>query len=93
MLFRSTTEKPSISFSRSGFTASGVTSRPVKPVPPVVMTTNGFPGLKDTQTVALTGNAFSGTLTTRSRAGKGWRIAEIVSVCPGSSVTGSFWGA
>ena len=30
-------EKPSIRFSNSGSTASGVTSRPVKPVPPVVM--------------------------------------------------------
>lgn len=36
-------EKPSISFSNSGFTASGVTSRPVKPVPPVVITTS-MPG-------------------------------------------------
>ena len=35
-----TVEKPSTSFSNSGFTASGVTSRPVKPVPPVVMTTS-----------------------------------------------------
>ena len=35
-----TVEKPSISFSNSGRTASGVTSRPVKPVPPVVMTTS-----------------------------------------------------
>jgi hypothetical protein len=33
-------EKPSISFSNSGLTASGVTSRPVKPVPPVVITTS-----------------------------------------------------
>src|SRR6185503_3149190 len=33
-------EKPSMRFSNSGFTASGVTSRPVKPVPPVVMTTS-----------------------------------------------------
>ncbi|MHC2508861.1 hypothetical protein ACVII1_004099 [Bradyrhizobium elkanii] len=31
-------EKPSIRFSNNGSTASGVTSRPVKPVPPVVMT-------------------------------------------------------
>ena len=30
-------EKPSIRFSNSGSIASGVTSRPVKPVPPVVM--------------------------------------------------------
>ncbi len=30
-------EKPSIRFSNSGSTASGVTSRPVNPVPPVVM--------------------------------------------------------
>ena len=44
-----TVEKPSISFSNSGLTASGVTSRPVKPVPPVVITTSiagiGDPGL------------------------------------------------
>ena len=33
-------EKPSIRFSNNGSTASGVTSRPVKPVPPVVMTTS-----------------------------------------------------
>ena len=33
-------EKPSISFSNSGRTASGVTSRPVNPVPPVEMTTS-----------------------------------------------------
>ena len=32
--------KPSMRFSNSGSTASGVTSRPVKPVPPVVMTTS-----------------------------------------------------
>jgi len=30
-------EKPSIRFSNNGSIASGVTSRPVKPVPPVVM--------------------------------------------------------
>ena len=30
-------ENPSIRFSNSGSIASGVTSRPVKPVPPVVM--------------------------------------------------------
>ena len=35
-----TVEKPSISFSNSGRIASGVTSRPVKPVPPVVITTS-----------------------------------------------------
>src|SRR5215510_1242318 len=33
-------EKPSMRFSNNGSTASGVTSRPVKPVPPVVMTTS-----------------------------------------------------
>ena len=33
-------QKPSMRFSNSGSTASGVTSRPVKPVPPVVMTTS-----------------------------------------------------
>ena len=33
-------EKPSIRFSNSGSMASGVTSRPVKPVPPVVMMTS-----------------------------------------------------
>ena len=33
-------EKPSMRFSNSGSTASGVTSRPVKPVPPVVITTS-----------------------------------------------------
>src|SRR6202521_1671321 len=33
-------EKPSIRFSNSGSIASGVTSRPVKPVPPVVITTS-----------------------------------------------------
>ena len=33
-------EKPSIRFSNKGSTASGVTSRPVKPVPPVEMTTS-----------------------------------------------------
>src|SRR5215813_3359752 len=33
-------EKPSMRFSNSGSIASGVTSRPVKPVPPVVMTTS-----------------------------------------------------
>src|SRR3989337_2002332 len=33
-----TAEKPSIRFSNSGSSASGVTSRPVKPVPPVVIT-------------------------------------------------------
>ena len=33
-------EKPSIRFSNSGSTASGVTSRPVKPVPPVEMMTS-----------------------------------------------------
>src|SRR5439155_15693054 len=36
-------EKPSIGFSNNGSTASGVTSRPVKPVPPVVMTAS-MPG-------------------------------------------------
>ena len=34
---RNNAEKASIFFSNSGSTASGVTSRPVKPVPPVVM--------------------------------------------------------
>src|SRR3954471_6329382 len=33
-------EKPSIRFSNNGSIASGVTSRPVKPVPPVVTTTS-----------------------------------------------------
>src|SRR5438874_2619414 len=33
-------EKPSMRFSNSGSIASGVTSRPVKPVPPVVITTS-----------------------------------------------------
>ena len=33
-------ENPSIRFENSGSTASGVTSRPVKPVPPVVITTS-----------------------------------------------------
>ena len=33
-------EKPSIRFSNKGSIASGVTSRPVKPVPPVVMMTS-----------------------------------------------------
>ena len=33
-------QKPSMRFSNSGSSASGVTSRPVKPVPPVVMTTS-----------------------------------------------------
>jgi len=33
-------EKPSMRFSNRGSIASGVTSRPVKPVPPVVMTTS-----------------------------------------------------
>src|SRR5580700_6875564 len=37
---RNSAEKPSIFFSNSGSTASGVTSRPVKPVPPVVMITS-----------------------------------------------------
>ena len=37
---RNIVEKPSIFFSNSGSTASGVTSRPVKPVPPVVITTS-----------------------------------------------------
>ncbi len=32
--------KPSMRFSNKGSTASGVTSRPVNPVPPVVMTTS-----------------------------------------------------
>ena len=32
--------KPSMRFSNKGSSASGVTSRPVKPVPPVVMTTS-----------------------------------------------------
>lgn len=35
-----TSEKPSMRFSKIGSSASGVTSRPVKPVPPVVMTTS-----------------------------------------------------
>ena len=35
-----TVEKPSTSFSNNGLMASGVTSRPVKPVPPVVMITS-----------------------------------------------------
>src|SRR5277367_3549706 len=40
LITRNSAEKPSIFFSNSGSTASGVTSRPVKPVPPVVMTTS-----------------------------------------------------
>ena len=35
-----TSENPSMRFSKIGSSASGVTSRPVKPVPPVVMTTS-----------------------------------------------------
>ena len=37
---RNSVEKPSMRFSNSGSIASGVTSRPVKPVPPVVMMTS-----------------------------------------------------
>ncbi len=37
---RNMVAKPSMRFSNSGSTASGVTSRPVKPVPPVVMMTS-----------------------------------------------------
>ncbi len=37
LIIRNMVAKPSIRFSNSGSSASGVTSRPVKPVPPVVM--------------------------------------------------------
>src|ERR1043165_1809175 len=37
---RNSVAKPSMRFSNKGSSASGVTSRPVKPVPPVVMTTS-----------------------------------------------------
>src|SRR2546429_263189 len=60
-----TVEKPSTSFSNSGFTASGVTSRPVKPVPPVVMTTSTAGSSIQPCTLAL----ISGTSSlTRARA-------------------------
>ena len=40
LTMRNSVEKPSIRFSSRGSIASGVTSRPVKPVPPVVMMTS-----------------------------------------------------
>ncbi len=40
LTIRNSVAKPSMRFSNSGSTASGVTSRPVKPVPPVEMITS-----------------------------------------------------
>src|SRR5579871_966741 len=40
LTIRNSVAKPSMRFSNNGSSASGVTSRPVKPVPPVVMTTS-----------------------------------------------------
>src|SRR5262245_26436459 len=71
-----TVEKPSISFSNSGFTASGVTSRPVKPVPPVEMTTS------------MSGSPIHGRICARiasmssltmARATSSWPAARIIS--------------
>ncbi|MGY4425849.1 hypothetical protein ACVWY2_008298 [Bradyrhizobium sp. JR6.1] len=65
-------EKPSIRFSNSGSTASGVTSRPVKPVPPVVMTAS-TPGSAIQR--RITARIASTSSVTISRAASLWPAA------------------
>src|SRR6266481_546501 len=65
-------EKPSIRFSNSGSTASGVTSRPVKPVPPVVRMTS-TPGSAIHRLTAL--RIASTSSVTISRAASLWPAA------------------
>jgi len=67
-------EKPSIRFSNSGSTASGVTSRPVKPVPPVVMTTST---LESAIHLLMTVRIASTSSATISRAASLWPAATI----------------
>ena len=64
-----TVEKPSISFSNSGRTASGVTSRPVNPVPPVVMTTSMLVSAIHARTWARIASTSSLTM---ARAASSW---------------------
>ena len=63
-------EKPSMRFSNSGSSASGVTSRPVKPVPPVVMTTS------------IAGSAIQALACARIFSTSSVTIARAATACP-----------
>ena len=67
-----TTLKPSISLSNSGRTASGVTSRPVRPVPPVVTT------------ASIIGSAIHLRITARMAFTSSGTMALSASSCPAS---------
>src|SRR5690242_7875072 len=74
-------EKPSMRFSNNGSIASGVTSRPVKPVPPVVITTS-TPGSAIQR--LTTPRIASTSSVTISRAARRWPAAvrRSASTCP-----------
>src|SRR5690242_2203425 len=69
-----TVEKPSMRFSNKGSSASGVTSRPVKPVPPVVMTTS------------TTGSSIHAFTRARIAFTSSGTIARSASACPAASI-------
>lgn len=62
-----TAEKPSMRFSNSGSSASGVTSRPVKPVPPVVITTSTPGSRSHASTRSRIAGISSGTMDRAAR--------------------------
>src|ERR1700738_400599 len=74
-------EKPSIRFSNSGSIASGVTSRPVKPVPPVVMMAS-TPGSAIHRLMMMRMASTSSTMI--SRAASAWpaAVSRSASVVP-----------
>src|SRR6201986_1441337 len=74
-------EKPSMRFSNNGSTASGVTSRPVKPVPPVVMTASTPSSAIHFRITARIASTSSGTT---SRAASWWpaAVSRSASVVP-----------
>ena len=77
-----TSEKPSMRFSKIGSSASGVTSRPVKPVPPVVMITSIAASFDHDSTRS---RILSVSSVTMSRAASLWPAASMrsASVCAG----------
>ena len=81
LAIRNSVAKPSMRFSNSGSTASGVTSRPVKPVPPVVMITSIGSRLDPGLTRARIASTSSGTM---SRSATVWPAAAMrsASVAP-----------